>query len=134
MCRLIETVGLPSALAGFLNLRGELTPLVRLDRLFALEEAPFHLYTHILVARRDPPLALAVERAADILELEADASLDAPAESVFGDCLEGVLRAQGRDVNLLRIERVLLAEEESRIAEFTRMAAQRASLWTEPAS
>ena len=134
MCRLIQTIGLPSALAGFLNLRGDLTPLVRLDRLFGLEEAAFHLYTHIVVAKRAPSLALSVERAQDILVFDPGVSMEAPKENVFGECLEGVIQTGSRDVSLLRLDRIILEEEMSRIAELTRMAAERLKQLTEPSN
>jgi purine-binding chemotaxis protein CheW len=127
MCRLVQTIGQPAALAGFLNLRGEMAPLVLLDRLFGLEPTPLHLYSHIVVTRGSRPLALSVERALDVVAIDAGVPLEPPAGNVFGDCLEGVLRAGSREVNLLRLDQVLLAEERSKIAEFTRMATERST-------
>lgn len=49
MARLSVPPGLPSGLAGFLNLRGTAVPIVRLDRLFDLPEQLPGLHTPMIV-------------------------------------------------------------------------------------
>src|SRR5687768_5370192 len=60
---LSQPPGLPSMLAGFLNLGGTAIPVVRLDRLFDLPELTPGLYTPLIVLRNpDYRVALIVER------------------------------------------------------------------------
>ncbi len=51
MARLSSPPGLPSGLAGFLDLRGTAIPIVRLDRLFDLPEQQPGLHTPMIVLR-----------------------------------------------------------------------------------
>src|SRR5271155_5749496 len=51
MARLSTPPGLPSGLAGFLDLRGTAIPIVRLDRLFDLPEQQPGLHTPMIVLR-----------------------------------------------------------------------------------
>jgi len=46
MAQLFSPPGLPSGLAGFLDLRGTAIPIVRLDRLFDLPEQQAGLHIH----------------------------------------------------------------------------------------
>src|SRR5580704_11760871 len=51
MATLYSSPGLPSALAGFLDLRGTPVPIIRLDRLFGLPEQLPGLHTPMIVLR-----------------------------------------------------------------------------------
>jgi hypothetical protein len=51
--------------------------------------------------------------------------LETPPEHVFGDCLEAVYQLDTRAISLLRVDRLLLREEGSRISEFVRIAERR---------
>jgi purine-binding chemotaxis protein CheW len=125
MCELLRPPALPPLLEGFLNLRGEVVPVIRIDRLFGLAAVQLRLHTHLLVVQRRPPLALLVDRVRDIMAVEAGASLETPREHVFGDCLKAVFRTGTHDISLLRLDRLLLREEESRIADFLGIAERR---------
>lgn len=125
MCEVVRPPALPPVLEGFLNLRGQLTPVVRLDRLFGLAEVQFLLHTHLVVLQRRPPLALLVDRVREIMSSAPGGCLEPPPEHVFGDCLEEVYQLDTRSISLLRVDRLLLKEEESRISEFVRIAERR---------
>lgn len=124
MCDLLRPPALPPLLEGFLNLRGQAIPVIRMDRLFGLAEAPLRLHTHLVVLR-GKRLAIVTERARDVISVQSGNVVRPPAESIFGDCLESVLRADSGDISLLRVERLLLRQEESRIAELRRIAERR---------
>jgi purine-binding chemotaxis protein CheW len=124
MCDLLRPPALPPLLEGFLNLRGEAAPVIRIDRLFGLAAAPFRLHTHLVVLRRQP-FAIVTERARDIISARFGDVLQPPDGNVFGGCLEGVLRADSGDISLLRVDRLLLKQEESKIAELRRIAERR---------
>src|ERR1700719_3899536 len=62
MATLSTPPGLPSGLAGFLDLRGTAIPIVRLDRLFNLAEQLPGLHTPMIVLHRVlGPIGLLVE-------------------------------------------------------------------------
>lgn len=124
MCELLRPPALPPLLEGFLNLRGQAIPVIRMDRLFGLAEAPLRLHTHLVVLR-EKRLAIVTERARDVISAPFGDLLQPPAANVFGDCLEGVLRVGPIDISLLRVERLLLRQEESKIAELRRIAERR---------
>lgn len=131
MCSLLRPPALPALLEGFLNLRGQAIPVLRVDRLFGLAAAPFRLHTHLVVLRRQR-LAFIADRARDIVSGNTGEVLQPSPGSVFGDCLEGTLRVGSDDINLLRVERLLLKQEESKIAEFRAIAERRIAELAEP--
>lgn len=125
MCELITAPGLPSVLEGFLNLRGQLTPVLRIDRLFGLAAVQFQLHTHLVVVRRQAPFALLVDRVQDVIAAESGMIRETPREHVFGDCVHAVIRMDSREINLLVLDRLVLKEEETRIVELLGIAKHR---------
>jgi purine-binding chemotaxis protein CheW len=119
LAALSQSPGLPSVLAGFLNLGGTAVPVVRLDRLFRLPDQATGLYTPLLILRQaDPPLALLVEKVSEILTLSNGAVLPLRDGHSFNDCAEGVVTAGERVILLLSAERLLLEKEQQCLAEF----------------
>src|SRR5580658_9436772 len=51
MAALSSPLGLPSGLAGFLDLRGTAIPIIRMDRLFDLSEQQPGLHTPMIILR-----------------------------------------------------------------------------------
>ena len=125
MCELAQPPGLPPLLEGMLNLRGEITPVVRTDRLFNLPPILFRRYTQLVVLRGPTPLALLSERVRNVITLAAADLLPAPKNSVFNHCLAGVLPAAQGPIHVLDMERLLLVQEEQRISELQRIAQSR---------
>jgi purine-binding chemotaxis protein CheW len=118
MAELSRPPGLPSLLAGFLNLAGTAVPVLRLDRLFGLPEVVPGLYTPLLVLRGpELPLALLAEQVSRIASVPPEAALPLPAHQAVNDCADGVATLDGRVVVLLSAERLLLEKEQQCLAE-----------------
>ena len=124
MCDLAKPPGLPPLLEGLLNLRGEIKPVVRLDRLFDLPPITLRRHSQLIVLQGPPPLALLADRVRYIAAI-GPAELLPPENSVFNDCLAGVLPAAHGPVHLLHGDRLLLAQEKQRLAEVQQIAQRR---------
>ena len=132
MASLARPPGLPSLLEGFLNLRGSATPVLRLDRLFRLACGPPGLYTPLIVLRGRPhPIALLVGRIEGILLAPDSALLPVEAGHCFNDCTEAdvVLEPDSAPIHLISGERLLLAQEQSRLSELRATAEQYLREW-----
>lgn len=117
MCDLARPPGLPPLLEGFLNLRGEITPVLRMERLFGLSPIILRRHTQIIVLHGETPLALLADEVRNVVSLGPDELLPASDDSVFNDCVEGVLFTARAPVHVLRVDRLLLAQEKRRISE-----------------
>jgi purine-binding chemotaxis protein CheW len=127
MASLARPPGLPSILEGFLNLRGAATPVVRLDRLFGLPRGPSGLYTPLLILRGRPdPLALLAERIDNVVSASDSDLKPVLAGHCFSDWTESEiwLEPDRAPIHLLSRERLLLAQEQSRVAELRAIAQQ----------
>jgi len=127
MASLARPPGLPNLLEGFLDLRGSATPVLRLDRLFRSPPSSAGLYTPLIVLRGRPqPIALLVERVDGILSAPDSALRPVQAEHCFNDCTEAevVLEPDSPPIHLISGERLLLAQEQSRVAELRATAQQ----------
>jgi purine-binding chemotaxis protein CheW len=129
----------PPALAGLLDLAGEILPVVRMAALFGEAVAPGEdpLDAHIVVLRgagHKGDLGLLVERAVDVTECPLDAvqAMD-PARS-FNGLVAGEVTVQGSLVHLLDADRLLLAEEKLALDSFAQRAGERVAQWAGPAS
>ena len=128
MAQLARPPGLPALLEGFLNLRGEAVPVVRLRRLFGLPEASPGLYTPMVVLKgREGPLALLVDEVSGVLSASEEAGLPVQEGHAFNDCVEAEVVLDGRAVHLLSTDRLLLEQERRRIAELQVVAQRRLS-------
>src|SRR5438132_11427250 len=79
MALLARPPGLPSLLAGFLDLRGTAVPIVRLDRLFDLPEQQPGLYTPLIILRGpDSPVGVLVGAVRQIVSATAATFLPLP--------------------------------------------------------
>jgi purine-binding chemotaxis protein CheW len=124
MCDLARPPGLPPLLEGLLNLRGEITPVIRMDRLFGLPPIVFRRHTQLVVLQGAAPLALLSDAVRNIAPVEP-ADILACEDSVFNDCLAGVLPAAHGPIHLLHAERLLLAQEKRRVSELQQLAQRR---------
>jgi purine-binding chemotaxis protein CheW len=125
MCDLARPPGLPPLLEGLLNLRGEITPVVRLDRLFGVPPIVLRRHTQLVVLQGPAPLALLADRVRNVAVVVPAELLPASGDSVFNDCLAGVLPAAQGPIHFLHAERLLLAQEKQRIAELQEIAQRR---------
>src|SRR5258708_4946310 len=89
MAQLSSPPGLPSLLAGFLNLRGTAIPILRMDRLFDLTEQPPGLYTPIIILRvGERPMGILVGGVRQIASVTPSSFVSLPATQIFNDCAD----------------------------------------------
>lgn len=119
---------LSSMVEGVLNLGGQAVPVLRLDRLLGLEPGRYGVDASILVMRPQGDggaLGLLVEHVDGVRRREDLSALGLPADQSFNECLAEVLEAEGRALNLLNWDRILLEQERVRLAEFRQRAQDR---------
>ncbi len=124
--RVFRPPGLPSTLAGFINLRGEAVPVIALAPLLGGEAREPSLYDHLVVLKDG--VALLVERVLDAAARAAEAAPADEADSLNG-CVEANLLLDGRLVPALSAQRLLMAEEKERLADLTARAQARIGEW-----
>src|ERR1700683_1631447 len=79
MARLSSPPGLPSGLAGLLNLRGTAIPIIRMDRLFDLPEQQMGLHTPMIVLRGVlGPIGILAESVRSIVPVDSSQLLEIP--------------------------------------------------------
>lgn len=111
-------------LAGFLNLGGRPVPVVDLARLLGLGSREPGLYAHlVLAASRE--IAFLVDRATDVVSLEAGALRPVAPERTLNGCVEAELALRDRLVHLLGLDRLLTAEESARLSALAQAARER---------
>src|SRR5580658_6218113 len=92
MAQLSTPPGLPSGLAGFLDLRGTAVPIVRLDRLFDLPEQQPGLHTPMIVLRGTVlggtlgPIGILADSVRGIVEASSARLLELPPDGTFQGC------------------------------------------------
>jgi purine-binding chemotaxis protein CheW len=118
MPRLSQPPGLPRVLAGFLNLGGQAIPVVKLARLFGLDELAPGLYTPLLLVRwADQPVAILVDAIQGIVSVDELSIVPLPDNLCFNNCAEGLATVGGTNVVLLSDRRLLHEQERQRYGE-----------------
>jgi purine-binding chemotaxis protein CheW len=110
---------LPSFVAGVVNLRGRVIPVVDLRQAFGLSASEMHERTCIIIvnAKRSSGattvMGILVDEVSDVADLSADAIEETPefASNVDTSFIKGVGRAEGRVLLLLDIDKALSATE-----------------------
>jgi purine-binding chemotaxis protein CheW len=126
MATLSTPPGLPSGLAGFLDLRGAAVPIVRLDRLFDLREQQPGLHTPMIVLRGVlGPIGVLVGSVRGIVQAPAARLLDLPPDGAFQGCATAVLQIDGEPIHLLSPASLLAANEARLLAEYSAMSRAR---------
>ncbi len=119
MATLSRPPGLPSGLAGFLNLRGTAVPIVRLDRLFDLAEQQPGLHTPMIVLRGNlGPIGILVGSIRGIVNAPAARLLELPPDGTFQGCATAVLQIDGEPIHLLSAATLLEANEDRLLADY----------------
>src|SRR5580658_1793689 len=96
MAQLSTPPGLPSGLAGFLDLRGTAVPIVRLDRLFNLPEQQPGLHTPMIILRGVlGPIGILVARVRGIVPIPSVGLLEIPRDGTFQGCAVASLQLDG---------------------------------------
>jgi purine-binding chemotaxis protein CheW len=126
MARLSAPPGLPSGLAGFLNLRGVAIPIVRLDRLFDLPDQQRGMYTPLIVLRGVlAPIGILANYVRGIAQISAANLLDIPADRTFGSCATAAVQVDGDSIQLLSPSALLEANEDRMLADYSAMSQAR---------
>jgi len=111
--------GLPAVVEGILDLAGKAIPVLRFDRLFGLSAQPLHAYRHlILLSSGEPPLALLVDRATDVLRVPAERIMPLHRGETFNGCVAGHIATADGLIHLLSMERLLDRREQEVLVEF----------------
>lgn len=130
--RLWRPPGAPAALAGFLNLAGNAVPVLDLAVLFDLGRPAatrVALYRHLVLLHGEAPLALMVDRVRDFARVAPDQVRPVADAATLNGCVSAEIRVGERLVHGLAVERILLAEEQARLAAQTKAAQARLSEW-----
>ncbi len=118
--------GSPSFLSGFLNIGEQLIAVISLRRLWGMPDRERELFSPMILLRAEAgKIALEVDNVSRIVELE-DAELVAVADgNSLNDAAVSIARVDGTSVVVLSASRLLLEQEERRVAELTEAAQQR---------
>ncbi|MCI0755990.1 chemotaxis protein CheW [Teichococcus vastitatis] len=137
--RLWRPPGLPRPLAGFLNLSGEAVPVLDLARLFGLSaetaDAEAALYRHVILASPGPQGALPgllVDRVLDLVRVPPAGLRPLAGDASLNGCAVAELPLADGFAHLLAPERILLAQEQARLATLREAAQTRLQEWGEP--
>jgi purine-binding chemotaxis protein CheW len=119
MATLSSPPGLPSGLAGFLDLRGTAIPIVRLDRLFNLPEQRPGLHTPMIVLRGVLcPIGILVDSVRGIVPVREDQLIAIPEDRTFQGCATAALQLDGDMIHVLSAGALLAANEVSLLADY----------------
>lgn len=135
--RLWRPPGGPAALAGFFDLGGQAVPVLDLAVLFGLARPADEdgsmprrmVYRHLLLMAGPMPLALLVDRAADLVRVPPEAVTPVLDGATLNGCVAHEIRLGERLLHGLSPERILLAEERARLDAQTRAAQARLAEW-----
>jgi purine-binding chemotaxis protein CheW len=124
--RLTRPPTAPAVVAGVMNLRGCLVPVIRLERLLDLAEPVRAPFRPVLVLSRPPPApwAVLVGQVEEVVGAEM-ACLPPPADLAFDDCVLGMLAFPTGSVPVLAPERLLRKRETMALEDFRDRAAAR---------
>jgi chemotaxis signal transduction protein len=122
MAELSSPPGLPSGLAGFLNLRGTAIPVVRFDRLFNLPEQHPGLHTPMIILRGVlAPIGVLVAAVHAIVAVPSARLLELPGDRTFKGCATAALQIDGDTVHVLSPTTLLEANEDRLLADYGAM-------------
>jgi purine-binding chemotaxis protein CheW len=128
---------LPRPLAGFINVRGEILPVLSPAALFEWPQAsePTDLFSHFVRLRGDAgddggaALCLLVDRVEDFVTPPAAAVRPVRDSATHNGTVAAEVVLEDGIVHLLSLERLLDEGERARIAALTEEAARRAAEW-----
>ena len=127
MAELIKPPGIPSFLSGFINIEGQVIPVVVLSILIGLPEPSIEMYTPLVIVKNETAhIALMVEKVLNIESIGEEQLFPLDDESIFNQCVsKSGKNNDGDTFYLLSPERILLAQEQQMIAAFQEMAQKR---------
>jgi purine-binding chemotaxis protein CheW len=126
MATLYSSPGLPSGLAGILDLRGTAVPIIRMDRLFDLPEQFPGLHTPMIVLCGVLcPFGVVVDSVRAVVPVPSSWLLAVPPDRTFGGCATAVFQLEGDLVSLLSPSALLTAHEDRLLAGYGAMSQAR---------
>ncbi len=127
MAELAVPPGMPSMLAGILNLAGAAVPVLRLDRLLQLPETRLSLYSVLIVLKHasEGRVAILADRIDRIVTVPESALLPVDARNCFNACAGATVALADTNVSILVPSKILLEKERKVLVEFQRVAQQR---------
>ena len=120
--------GQPSILEGFLNLRGDILPVVRVAALF---DVPCSIgdYSPVIIVRiHGARLGLLAEAVESVVTVNSSDLRPVPSNFALNGCAESAFTDEQHDCILIDCDRLLLVEETRRIAELRNRIDRRLSL------
>jgi chemotaxis signal transduction protein len=126
MAQLVSPPGIPSGLAGFLDLRGMAIPVVLLDRLFNLRKQHAGLYTPIIILHGAlNPIGILVNSVRGIVMVDPAQILAIPQDQTFQGCATGTFQLEDDVFHLLSPTRLLQANEDRLLADYRALSLAR---------
>jgi purine-binding chemotaxis protein CheW len=128
--RLVRPPGAPPALAGVMNLRGWLVPVVGLAQLFGLPPSPAGVFRPLIVLRRPAPLpapwAVRVDQVVDVVAAAHEELLPPLGATLFAACVTSVYASsEGAMIPVLSPDCLLDRREAEALAAMRDRAAER---------
>jgi purine-binding chemotaxis protein CheW len=115
---------------GFFRYRGEVMPVLRLDRLLGLPRGGDHIYSHLLLLKgHGQPFALLAERVHDMVTVREGDTLPADPALSFNGCAVAVLPLASRAVTVLAADRLLTETEARLLAGLRAVGEERLAEW-----
>ena len=126
MVRLSSPPGLPSGLAGFLDLRGTAIPIIRLDRLFDLPEQQPGLHTPLIVLRGIlGPTGILAGSVRGIVPVPSGRFVELAEDRTFQGCATATMQLDGDLIHLLAPAALLNASECRLLADYSALSQAR---------
>lgn len=112
MQQIDEVPNVPPMVAGVINLRGKIIPVVRLDTRFGLEERPFNKQTRIIILNEEE-IGLIIDRLLKVVEIEEQSFEVQPymVEKVDDKCFNGFVKVNDELIGILNLDQILYPEE-----------------------
>jgi chemotaxis signal transduction protein len=126
MATLSSPPGLPSGLAGFLDLRGTAIPIIHLDRLFNLSQQQPGLHTPMIVLRGVlGPIGILVDYVRGIVPVPSERLVELPEDRTFQGCATAAIQLDGDLISVLSPVALLHANEDRLLADYSAMSQAR---------
>ena len=119
--------GMPGYVAGMINLRGLVIPVVDLRLRFGMPAGEYHRFTVVIVVQiAQKCIGISVDSVSDVIFLEDENLQEIPEDSTNIDTefLKGVVCVREEMVILLDVERLFSSEELLRIAQYASTLAE----------
>jgi chemotaxis signal transduction protein len=119
MASLVTSPGQPSILAGFLNLRGVVIPVVRISQLFGLGKSVPGRYTPLIILDGAGTLmAIEIDGVEEVAEIFETEMRELGEGHSLNDCARTAFTWNGHEVLMLSCDQLLLAKEKECLREF----------------